>query len=63
MVSGKKSSIAIISQPVVESIILSILTRGKSSFGQHLFKSVKSVHIHHLPFFFPTIATFASHSG
>jgi hypothetical protein len=31
--------------------------------GQHLFMSIKSVHIHHLPFFFLTITMFASHWG
>jgi hypothetical protein len=31
--------------------------------GQHLFRSVKSVHIRHFPFFFQTITTFANHWG
>jgi hypothetical protein len=39
------------------------MARGKSSLGQHLFKSVKYVHIHHFPFFLWTITTFASHCG
>jgi hypothetical protein len=57
------SSKAIISQPVAESTTLSILDRGKSSFGQHLFKSVKFVHILHSPFFFLTMTMFANHVG
>jgi hypothetical protein len=47
----------------VESTILLILERGKSSLEQHLFRSVKSVHIHHFSFFLWTITTFASHCG
>jgi hypothetical protein len=46
-----------------QSMILSILARGKSSLGQYLFKSVKSMRIYHFPFFFWTITTFASHWG
>ena len=42
---------------------LSILGKGYWSFGQHLFRSVKSTHIHHLSFFFLSMTTFASHSG
>jgi hypothetical protein len=34
-----------------------------SSLGQHLFKSVKSVHIHHFSFFLWTITTLANHCG
>jgi hypothetical protein len=36
--------------------------RGKLSLGKHLFRSVKSVHIHHFSFFL-TMMMFASHSG
>jgi hypothetical protein len=51
------------SQPVAESIIWSILARGKSSFGQHLLRSIKSVHIHHSEFFLWTITTLVNHCG
>jgi hypothetical protein len=51
------------SQLAAESTIWSILVRGKSSFGQHLLRSVKSVHIHHFPFFLRTITTLANHCG
>jgi hypothetical protein len=49
------------SQPAAESMTWSILVRGKSSFGQHLFRLVKFVHIHYFPFFLWTITTLASH--
>jgi hypothetical protein len=42
---------------------MSILESGKSFFEQHLFMSVKSVHILHLLFFFLTITTFANQVG
>jgi hypothetical protein len=51
------------SQPVVESTIWSILARGKSSLGQHLLRSIKSMHIHHFLFFLRTITTLANHCG
>jgi hypothetical protein len=59
----RQSSKAIISQPVVESVSLSILESGKPFFGQHLLKSVKSMHILHFPFFFLTMTMFANHVG
>ena len=49
--------------PAVESTSWSILGRGKLSFGQALFRSVKSTHILHFPFVFFTKTTFASHFG
>jgi hypothetical protein len=36
---------------------------GKSSFGLHLFRSVKSRHNRHFPFFLRTITILASHCG
>jgi hypothetical protein len=51
------------SQPATESMIWSILARGKLSFEQHLLRSVKSVHIHHFPFFLWTITMFSNHYG
>jgi hypothetical protein len=51
------------SQPAAESMIWSILVRGKLSFGQHLLMSVKSVHIHQFSFFLRTITTLANHCG
>jgi hypothetical protein len=51
------------SQPAVESTIWSILARGKSSLGQHLFRPVKSMHIHNFSFFLQTITTLANHCG
>jgi hypothetical protein len=51
------------SQPVVESTTWSILVRGKSSLGQQLLRSVKSMHIHHFLFFLWTITTLANHCG
>jgi hypothetical protein len=59
----KLSNNAIVSHPNVESTTLSTLDIWKSSFGQHLLRSVKSVNIHHLPFFFLTITTFANQLG
>jgi hypothetical protein len=50
-------------QPAAESTILSILVRGKSSLGQHLLRSEKSMHIHHFLFFLCTITTLANHCG
>src|SRR5688572_18018 len=41
----------------------SILGNGNSSFGQALLRSVKSIHILHLPLAFFTITVLASHSG
>jgi hypothetical protein len=49
------------SQPAAESMIWSILVKENSSFGQHLLRSVKSVHIHQFPFFLRTITMFANH--
>jgi hypothetical protein len=49
------------SQPTAESMIWSILAREKSSVRQHLFRSVKSMHIHQFPFFLQTITTLANH--
>jgi hypothetical protein len=51
------------SQPAAESMIWSILVREKSSFGQYLLRSVKSVHIHHFLFFLRTITTLTNHYG
>ena len=45
------------------STILSIRGRGKSSFGQALFRSVKFIHILHLPLFFFTGTVLASQVG
>lgn len=49
--------------PDVESTNVSIRGRGKLSFGQSLFRSVKSTHILHFPFTFMTNTTFDNHSG
>ena len=46
--------------PEVVSTSLSILGNGKLSFGQALFKSVKSTQVLHLPFGFLTRTRFAS---
>jgi hypothetical protein len=51
------------SQPATKSTKWSILTSGKSSLGQHLFISVKSMHIRHFPFFLLTITMLANHFG
>jgi hypothetical protein len=59
----KQSNSAIVSHPAVESTTLSIPDSGKSSFEQHLLRFVKSMHIHHLSFFFLTITTFANQLG
>jgi hypothetical protein len=45
------------------SIKESILGNGNSSFGQALLRSVKSMHILHLPLAFFTITVLASHFG
>jgi hypothetical protein len=45
------------------STILLIRGSGKLSFGQALLRLVKSMHIRHLPLFFCTITTLASHVG
>ena len=45
------------------STILSIRGRGKLSFGQALFRSVKFIHILHLPLFFLTGTVLASQVG
>ena len=47
----------------VASTSWSILGKGKLSFGQTLFKSVKSTQVLHLPFGFLTRIGFASHEG
>src|SRR5688500_3342722 len=41
----------------------SILGSGNSSFGQGLLRSVKRMHIRHLPWAFLTITVLASHTG
>jgi hypothetical protein len=41
----------------------SILGNGNSSFGQALLRSIKSMHILHLPLAFFTITVLASHFG
>jgi len=46
----------------IESTNWSIHGRGKLSFGQALFKLVKSTHILHFLFDFLTMTTFANHS-
>jgi hypothetical protein len=51
------------SQVATESIIWSILVRGKSSFGQHLLRSVKSIYIHHFLLFLQTITMLVNHCG
>jgi hypothetical protein len=51
------------SDEAVASTRESILGNGNSSFGQALFRSVKSMHILYLPLAFFTITVFASHSG
>jgi hypothetical protein len=51
------------SQLAAKSTLRSILARGKPSLGQHLLRSVNSVHIHHFPFFLRTITTLANHCG
>jgi hypothetical protein len=45
------------------STILSIRGSGKLSLGLALLRLVKSMHIRHLPLFFCTITTLASHVG
>jgi hypothetical protein len=47
----------------LQSQLSSRFWRGKSSLGQHLLRSVKSVHICHFPFFLRTITTLANHCG
>jgi hypothetical protein len=54
---------AFMSQPAAESMIWSILARGKSSFRQHLLRLVESVHTHHFLFFLRTITALANHCG
>jgi hypothetical protein len=51
------------SQIAAKLMIWSILVREKSSFRQHLLRSVKSIHIHHFLFFLRTITTLANHCG
>ena len=58
----KQSNRLITSHPTMMSTNLLILGSGYGSFGQHLFRSVKSTYIHHFPFFFLTITTLANHS-
>jgi hypothetical protein len=50
------------SEEAVASTKESILGNGNSSFGQALLRSVKSMHILHLPLAFFTITVLASHS-
>ena len=52
-----------ISEQAAASTNVSMRSSGYSSFGHALLRMVKSMHIRHLPFFFSTITTFASHSG
>ena len=59
----KQSNILITSHPTAITTNLSILGSRYESFGQDLFRSVKSTHIRHFPFFFLTITTLDSHSG
>ena len=49
--------------PAVASTMRSILGKGKLSFGQALFMSVKSIQSRHFPLAFLTSTTLASHSG
>jgi hypothetical protein len=51
------------SHPVALSTILSIRGSEKLSLGQALLRLVKLMHIRHLPLFFCTITTLASHVG
>src|SRR5688572_12403452 len=51
------------SEEAVVSTRESILGNGNSSFGQALLRSVKLMHILHLPLAFFTITVLASHSG
>src|SRR5688572_10972486 len=51
------------SKKVVASTRVSILGNGNSSFGHALLRSVKSIHILHLPLAFFTITVLDSHSG
>ena len=51
------------SWPAVASTIWSMLDSGKLSFGQALFKSVKSMRTLYLPFFFFTRTGLAIQSG
>src|SRR5581483_7851370 len=49
--------------PVVASTIASMCGNGKGSFGQALFRYVKSIQTRHFPFFFCTTTTLANQSG
>jgi hypothetical protein len=49
------------SHPAALSMILSIRGSAKLSLGQALLRLVKSIYIHHLPLFFCTMTTLASH--
>jgi hypothetical protein len=49
--------------PAALSTILSIRGSGKLSLGQALLRLVKSMHMCHLPLFFCTMTTLASHVG
>jgi hypothetical protein len=51
------------SKEAVASTRESVLGNGNSSFGHALLRSVKSIHILHLPLAFFTITVLASHSG
>jgi hypothetical protein len=57
----KQSNKAIMSQLATELSIWLILARGKLSLGQHLLRSVKSMHIRHFSFFLRTIIMLANH--
>jgi hypothetical protein len=51
------------SEEAAASTRVSVLGNGSSSFGHALLRSVKSIHILHLPLAFFTITVLASHSG
>jgi hypothetical protein len=51
------------SEEAIASTRESILGNGNSSFGHVLLRSVKSIHILHLPLDFFTITVLASHFG
>ncbi|MFS7922009.1 hypothetical protein Hanom_Chr03g00243591 [Helianthus anomalus] len=49
--------------PAVASTMESMWGNGKGSLGHALFRSVKSTHTLHFPFFFWTTTTLANHFG
>ena len=58
----KQSNRLITLHPAAMLTNLSILGSEYGSFGQHMFRSLKTTHIHHFLFFFLTITTLANHS-